>query len=237
MRAVILAAGRGSRMGYLTNAQPKCRTKLFGKPLIQWQLDSLSQAGIENVAIVRGYLADSFEMDVKYFDNDRWDETNMVVSLVSADEWLSKYDCIVSYSDIVYSYAIVKKLMALQDDIAIAYDPNWQTLWEKRFEDPLSDAESFKFENNLLLDIGNKSPGIDQIKGQYMGLLRFSPAGWKKVKSYLTALSQKQCDRMDMTMLLQRLLLSKVAIGIVPVDDEWYEVDSENDVRVYESDG
>jgi len=50
-------------------------------------------------------------------------------------------------------------------------------------------------------------------------------------------LSQKQCDRMDMTMLLQRLLLSKVAIGIVPVDDEWYEVDSENDVRVYESDG
>ena len=81
MKGIILAAGRGRRMGSFTKNQPKCRTKVKGRALIQWQMDSLHEAGIQDLSIVRGYLAESFNFDLHYFDNLRWKETNMVVSL------------------------------------------------------------------------------------------------------------------------------------------------------------
>ena len=98
MKGIILAAGRGSRMGLLTNNLPKCRTVFKGKELIQWQMESLQRAGINDIAVVRGYLANTFDLNVKYFDNKRWAETNMVMSLLSANEWLSNNICISSYS-------------------------------------------------------------------------------------------------------------------------------------------
>ena len=50
MKAIILAAGRGSRMGLLTKSQPKCMTTLFGKKLINWQISAL-----HNKHIYRSY--------------------------------------------------------------------------------------------------------------------------------------------------------------------------------------
>ena len=60
MKGIILAAGRGSRMGAGTDKLPKCRSVLHGKSLLQWQLDSLSQAGVNQVGLVRGYLGETF---------------------------------------------------------------------------------------------------------------------------------------------------------------------------------
>ena len=103
MKGIILAAGRGSRMGDLTSNLPKCRTVIFGKELIQWQLDALTSAGVEDISIVRGYLNKTFEFKVNYFDNKRWADTNMVSTLISANKWLKAETNIISYADIVYS--------------------------------------------------------------------------------------------------------------------------------------
>jgi len=55
MKAIILAAGRGSRMKKLTSNQPKCLTNLNGKPILDWQLEAFKKSGITEVAIVTGY--------------------------------------------------------------------------------------------------------------------------------------------------------------------------------------
>ena len=103
MRAIILAAGRGSRMQKMTEEVPKCLIKFNDRPLIEWQLEALQGAGITSVAIVTGYKR---ELVKKYnlteFFNHRWAETNMVSSLACAEKWLSEQTCIVSYSDIIY---------------------------------------------------------------------------------------------------------------------------------------
>ena len=54
MKAIILAAGRGSRMKNLTDEIPKCMLEFRGKPLIEWQLASLRSAGINEIGIVTG---------------------------------------------------------------------------------------------------------------------------------------------------------------------------------------
>ena len=55
MKAIILAAGRGSRMGGATAERPKCLVELSGRPLLDWQIHALRQGGIEDIAIVRGF--------------------------------------------------------------------------------------------------------------------------------------------------------------------------------------
>ena len=84
-----------------------------------------------------------------------------------------------------------------------------------------------------LLDIGRRVRSLDEVRGQYMGLLRFSPAGWALVARELAALAQEARDRLDMTTLLRRLLAAGVAIQAVPVSQPWFEIDSPADLELY----
>lgn len=237
MKAIILAAGRGSRMGSLTDNKPKCLIELAGKTLLQRQLDSLRGAGIDKIGIVQGYLGDQlYTPGIKFFENKRWEKTNMVFSLSCAEEWLQRDECIVSYSDIIYSINAIDVLIKAHGDIVITYDKNWLKLWKVRFEDPLSDAETFQVDNKgKLLEIGKKANDIDEIKGQYMGLLKISTKGWKIIYNYLSNLSREEYDLLCITSMLQNLIQSGVEISAVPINDCWYEVDNENDLKLYQS--
>ena len=237
MKAIILAAGRGSRMKNLTEERPKCLVELHGRPLLEWQLAALRGAGIEQIAIVTGYKRELLSnRGLVEFHNPRWAETNMVASLACAQEWLRSEPCIVSYSDIFYEASAPHLLMETIAELAVTYDPNWRVLWESRFEDPLSDAETFKMDGQrVLLEIGQKPTQIEDVQGQYMGLLRFTPAAWGKVESLLTTPDARLRDKLDMTGMLQCLIAGHGAkILALPYSECWGEVDSAEDLAVYE---
>ena len=236
MRAIILAAGRGSRMKCLTDERPKCMVELRGKTLLQWQTSALQGAGITEIGIVRGYRKEMLEeFGLTPFDNPRWAETNMVSSLACASKWLRNAPCVVSYSDIFYDASAVRMLMDTNSQLAITYDPNWRALWEDRFADPLSDAETFRIDaNSDLLEIGQKPKQIEDVQGQYMGLLRFTPVSWRQVESLLAGLVPALSDKLDMTGLLQRLITEYgVKVRALPYTAEWGEVDSAEDLAIY----
>jgi choline kinase len=190
MRAIILAAGRGSRMGEIGDERPKCLVPLLGKPLIERQIAALGAGGAEAVGVVRGYRADMIDQPgLTYFHNWRWPETNMVMSLAAAEEWLAAGPVIVSYADIFYRPELVRGLAQAPGELVIAYDRAWRALWSRRFVDPLADAETFRAdESGRLVEIGNKTRNIDEIKGQYMGLLKFTPPAWEAIKVLLAGL-------------------------------------------------
>ena len=132
MKAIILAAGRGSRMKTLTDDRPKCLVKLRGRTLLDWQLQALREAGITEIAIVTGYRRELFaNRGLVEFHNPRWADTNMVSSLACANKWLELAPCIASYSDIFYDVSAVTSLITSQSSLAVTYDPNWLALWTK----------------------------------------------------------------------------------------------------------
>jgi choline kinase len=234
-RAIILAAGRGSRMGELTADQPKCFARLKGRRLLDYQLAALRGAGIDEIAIVRGYRGECFTEPVHYFENPRWAETNMVQTLACAAAWLAEAPCVVSYSDIVYSAETVHRLVADPAALAIAYDPDWLPLWSKRFAHPLDDAESFnRHADGSLADIGRRVERLEEINGQYVGLLKFTPDSWRAVSTYLSELGPA-ADKLDMTSLLRAGLARGWRIATVPVAGTWGEVDAASDLAIYET--
>ena len=235
-RAIVLAAGRGSRMDALTRGHPKCLVEVGGRTLLQWQLDALRGSGIDDIALVTGYRRALVALSgLVEFHNPHWAETNMVASLACADDWLRQAPCIVSYSDIFYEASAVQSLLTSRAALAITYDPGWRVLWTQRFADPLSDAETFRLgPDGMLGEIGNKPASLDEIEGQYMGLLRFEPAGWDEFERVRGGLPAGDRDRMHMTGTLQRVLdAGRIPIAALPYRGKWGEVDSPHDLELY----
>ena len=96
MKAVILAAGQGTRLRPLTANLPKCLVQVHGKPLLQYALESLEQAGIQHCVIVVGYLGDQVRhkfgsrfgnVRITYVTNERFQDTNNLYSL-----WLARHE-------------------------------------------------------------------------------------------------------------------------------------------------
>jgi choline kinase len=235
MQGLILAAGRGSRMNALTRDIPKCLTPLAGRPLLDWQIDALHAGGVESIGVVRGYLGHLIDgRGLAVFDNPRWADTNMVRSLACASRWLRDAPAIVSYADIFYPSSAVAALREAPGEIAIVYDADWRSLWCERFADPLSDAESFALDGTRVVDIGRRARSLDEIQGQYMGLFKFTPAGWLAVERCVASLEPERADRLDMTSLLSALIARGQRIEGVRVSGMWGEIDSAEDLAMYE---
>ena len=237
MRGIILAAGRGSRINEYSKMHPKCLIKIKNKTLLNWQIEAMKKAGINQISIVTGYKKEFLNLKgIKSFENKKWEFTNMVYSLFCAREWLQKYKCIVSYSDIFYLSSAIKLLTESRADISITYDPNWLKLWKSRFDNPLADAETFRLDkNNHLLEIGKKSNSIKEIEGQYMGLLSFTPKIWEVVENMYFELSESKKYNIQMTNLLQNLIDKDLCfIKAHPYTDIWGEIDYLNDLIAYE---
>ncbi len=244
--AVILAAGRGSRMKGFTEDKPKCLLELAGKTLLQWQMEALHKAGIHDILVMRGYKASMLSVEAlpwansfQTADNIHWESSNMLRTLLCADTYVraafaqGARHLIVSYSDIVYTFQHVCDLLTATQDINITYDAFWEDLWRLRFGNPLLDAETFKQESNLLCEIGEKPQHLQDIQGQFMGLIHFSPRGWDILCHICTCLSDI-VDKTDMTSFLRILLHHGNHIGVVPVQGRWCEADSQEDLQAYE---
>jgi choline kinase len=238
MRAIILAAGRGSRLGHLGDNRPKCLIEFAGKTLIARQVAALRRGGVDEIGVVRGYRAEMIDLPgLVYFCNERWAETNMVMSLAAAAAWLRSGPIIVSYADIFYRSDLVRSLAAAPGELVISYDRAWSHLWTRRFADPLGDAETFRINAaGQLLEIGGTSTRIEDIQGQYMGLLKVTPSAWSAIEALLSRLDAPIRDRLDVTGLLRRLLSGReLLIDTVGTDGQWGEIDNPEDVTLYQN--
>ena len=113
MKVVILAAGRGARLG---KAYPKALTPLKdGKSILSHQIEGLSQyVNIGDIFVVVGYKKDlimSAFPDLSYIDNDRYNETNTSQSLSIALNHIADEDILWLNGDIVFDHRVIGRLL------------------------------------------------------------------------------------------------------------------------------
>ncbi len=242
-RAIILAAGQGTRLRPLTNNRPKCLVPFLGKSLLAWQSGVLQDCGVKNIHVVGGYCADQI-MHHGYVCsvNPHFETTNMVATLFSAMDYLKgEDDLLISYGDIIYQSENLKAILASDAEISIMCDIDWKSYWSLRFEDPLSDAESFKMdEDGLVKELGKKPASFNDIQGQYTGLIKIKAGRIPEMIDFYERLDKqaiydgKQFDQMYMTSFLQSLINAGWKIKAIPVKNGWLEVDSVDDLKLYE---
>lgn len=233
--AIILAAGRGSRLDAHTARRPKCLVSLGGRCLLDWQIDALHAAGIDDIAIVAGYRAERVSQvaRVPVKINPAWQSSGPVASLLAATPAEYRDGFLLVYADSLFHPSLIGELRRIPDAIGLTVDVDWHALWSARFEHVLDDAESLRYTDGRLLEIGARADSVEAIQGQFTGLVKFSAAGWSAAQSLLDALPPSRTAAFDMTSLLAALLARGERIGVAPVAGRWCEVDSASDLALY----
>ena len=123
--AVILAAGKGSRLGALTTRKPKCLLPLGSETIIERQLRLLQDTGVSRITMVVGYQRDAISARlgerVRMIVNDRYETTGNIVSLWEARGLFSDNTLILN-SDIIYERGILEAVIASTRSWAFAVD-------------------------------------------------------------------------------------------------------------------
>ena len=242
-RALILAAGEGTRLRPLTNKKPKCLVPLFGVSLLQRQIGCLQRQGIHDIHIATGYCAEQIQsLGYPTTKNDRFDKTNMVATLFTAIDFIDQPgDLVIGYGDIVYNDSNLVKLLSCQDEIALMVDAKWHDLWSLRLENPLEDAETLVLNDaGYVTELGKKPENYERIQGQYTGLIKIRHDKLKDMIEFYERLDRlchyddKSFDNMYMTSFLQALIDEGWLAKAVLVDNGWLEVDSIEDLNRYE---
>ncbi|MEP7041454.1 MAG: NTP transferase domain-containing protein [Dokdonella sp.] len=228
--AVILAAGRGSRLGKYTRHLPKALVRAGGRSLLGWHCHALRECGVSPVIVAGGYLSERIEhAQLELVDVPHWSETGPLASLRATQPARLGQDFLVVYADCPHHASNLRRLLTVTDDIAVVGDRAWRPLWQQRHAQPLDDAESYRGAGGLLQAIGARPSHLDEIDAQFAGLLRFTQEGWQCAER---ALTQSASPPTDMTGLLALLLGRGERIADVPIHGRWCEIDSADDLRL-----
>jgi choline kinase len=240
MKAIHLAAGEGTRLRPLTKNQPKPLVELGGTSLLERNVSTLDATGVDEHVVVTGHEADQIRTrGFETVHNDVYDETEMVYSLFQATEAFpaaDEGDIAISYGDIVYEQRIAEALLSCDAPMCVVVDQDWRKLWEERFDEPLTDAETLSFdETNRIRSIGDSPEGYNQIDSQYTGLLKVRN---DYIEPFVEA--YREIDEhtdgyvsIDMTAFLQQLIDDGWHLQAVPVERGWLEVDTLDDLNQY----
>lgn len=241
---LILAAGEGTRLRPYTYDCPKGLVPLLGKPLVSHQIDILKTCGVEDIAIATGYKAEKFApLGYQMFHNELFASTNMVESLFAARSFLeqAKEDVLISYGDIVYQQKNLESVLAADGDIVVMVDDGWLDLWSARNENPLNDAETLKYgKQGQIVELGKKPTSLEDINGQYTGLIKIPS---QKIADFISFYDQldralqddgRAFEQMYMTSFLQLLIDAGWMIMPAHVNHGWLEVDTVEDLQLYE---
>lgn len=129
MKAVILAAGLGSRLRPITNDVPKCMVPVNGIRIIDKQIDNLLLNGVTDMYVVDGYKAEiladhlneSFPQ-VHIVSNPRYAETNNMYSLYLTEKYVRGEEFLLMNSDVYYDANIIEGLLKGNNQSKIACD-------------------------------------------------------------------------------------------------------------------
>jgi choline kinase len=175
MKAVILAAGQGTRIRSVHGEHPKCLIEVDNTTILDHQLKALSMAGINDVAIVVGYEKEqiiSHVMSKKpghiqrihFIENPAFAITNNIYSLWLALEWVRSDSFVVLNADVIFNPEILDVAVRPQAPISMIVDPVWR---DETMKVVILDDHVIKM---------SKSISRDEFSGTYIGISVFSKA-------------------------------------------------------------
>jgi choline kinase len=228
VRAIVLAAGVGSRLKPHTDTIPKCLFEIGGKPLLRRYLDGLVALGIPEVVLVVGHLKDQVKAEVaqapvsikvRFVENDQFTQGD-ILSLWRARQEFDD-DVLIMDADVLFPQELLARLLASTDANAIAVDEQFQDTGEER---------KVLCEDGWVVAVASNVGQDSRIRGEAVGLLRLSVEGAEVLRGVLEELVEVGNAAADYHEAI-RDLAAELPIGVVEVGDlPWIGIDVEEDL-------
>jgi len=221
-KAVLLAAGRGTRMRELTADLPKPMIEVRGKPVLQYIVEGLRDAGVHEFLVVVGYRADAvqnflgdgsrYKIDIQYTTQVVQDGTGRVVDLARGFVGLSPF--VLSYGDILVDPANYKRIVDLPEDAEALISVT-------RGEDVSKGGAVFLNDEFELVDLREKSqPGEPTSPWYNAGIYAFRP----RIFDFTAKLKPSLRGEYELTDAISEMARSGRKVKALELTGEWADV-------------
>ena len=241
MRAIIIGAGRGQRLMPTTENAPKCFAEIRGKRILDWTVEALEAGGVTEICFIGGYRIESVEREYPHFTfrrNDDWAANNILVSLMCAEDLMDR-PFVTAYSDILFTGAVVEKLIACNADIALGIDTDWRTHYRPRSQHPPHDAEKAITANGRVQRV-QRNIAYEDATGEFIGVAKFSTRGAAQLREHYHQRRREFWDRpyreaaqfqkAYLIHLFQDMIEQGVEFGHADTHGKYREIDTQQDM-------
>jgi L-glutamine-phosphate cytidylyltransferase len=230
MRAVILAAGQGTRIRSVHGERPKCLIEVDNATILDHQLDALYKTGITDVAIVVGYEKAqimnhvmsrklSATQRIHFIENPAFAITNNIYSLWLALEWLRGDHFIVLNADVIFDADILEVATRAKAPISMIVDPLWR-----------DETMKVIIQGGRVMQMSKKI-SRDQFSGTYIGITLFSKAIQLRFFDKISMLISAGRVNEFFNVAVQDLVEEGVHVGFTSTDGlVWAEIDDPTDL-------
>jgi len=241
-KALIIAAGLGSRLKKHTENLPKCMLDFGGKTLLQRQIDAYNKNNIKDISLIRGYKKEKINYKgLRYFENKDYRNNNILNSIFYAEKIING-NIIISYSDILFDPMVVQRTIDSNHDISVVVDIDWRGYYVGRKDHPISEAENVIFNsNNEVEKIGKINTGNEDVHGEFIGMIKLSNRGAETFKEHFHRLKKiywnKPFQRAQifqkayLTDFIQELVDIGIKVHCVIIESGWKEIDTVEDYK------
>jgi len=231
MKAVILAAGRGTRIQELTHGVPKCLLPFGDKTILDFQLDNLFQAGISKIAIVVGHaepkIVDHVAQHqveklpgITFISNPDFARTNNIYSLWLAQGWVGGDDFVCLNADVLFHPDILLPALQTHDDLSVIVDSEFR-----------EETTKVIIQDNRVVKL-SKSVSRRDYSGTFVNIARFSSRGGRRLFAKIESMLRE--GRMDQFFndAIGQLSAEGVRVGFTETEGlPWAEIDDASDLH------
>ena len=230
MKAVILAAGQGTRIRSVHGERPKCLIEAFSGTILDHQLEALSMAGINDVAIVVGYEKEQImahvrnhysrsHQRVQFVENSVFALTNNIYSLWLALEWLRGDSFMVLNADVIFDPEILQSAIRPSAPISMIVDPCWR-----------DETMKVVVSGDRVVQMSKKI-NRDKFSGTYIGITVFNRAIFDKFASKIKHIISGGQVNVFFNVAVQELADEGLQVGFSSTNElPWAEIDDPQDL-------
>jgi L-glutamine-phosphate cytidylyltransferase len=250
-KVIVIAAGRGRRLGNHTDERPKCLVEIGARSILGWQLRALAAVGVDDVVMIRGYRADeltagarALHAATRFVDNRQWQDNNILLSLACAIDELDG-PVYLTYSDIIFTPAVTRRLADADGDACLVIDRAFRDVYVGRTEHPLEEGEVADLDaDGRVRRVGKRALPPTDAYGEFIGLVKLSADGARWVRDAIDDARRRYAGREDdpyvraarfrnayLTDVLQELIDAGRPMQPVAIDGDWREIDTGQDLE------
>lgn len=225
MKALILAAGKGSRLYPITKEIPKALVEINNIPIIFNQINCLYDCGINDITIVVGYKGDILSKrildvfpNINIINNSNFDKTNNMYSAYLAKDYFND-DFIMMNSDVFFDMSVIKALVHDKQKNLIVTDIN----------NYLDESMKIKVNDNKVTEI-SKLINKEEAYGTSIDVYKFS----KKAGQFFFDKCTDYINKNELCLWSEVALndiLKEVEFIPCKIDGRWYEIDNVDDLN------
>ncbi len=223
MRAIILAAGAGTRLQPLTDECPKCLVSLGGRPLLDYQLEALRLVGVEDVVLVVGCKSEQVRAHcgsaVRYIENADFSTTNSIYSLYLAAAEFNT-DTFLFNCDILFHKGVLERMLDPAQASVVAVDAQVERV---------PNEMNVCYGDDMRITAISKSLDPARARAQSVQLAKFDAAGAAQVSAEVVRLVEQDQKDVFPTSAYGPLIDARSLFAVDTSDLAWGEIDSLED--------